>query len=73
MNKLKPGAINKINTSGPSFKMMENINLLQKALKEYGVADLDVFQTVDLWEQKDISQVTMTLFALGREVSLVKH
>jgi transgelin len=68
MNKLKPGAIPKINTSGASFKLMENINMFQKALKDYGVADLDVFQTVDLWEQKDISQVTMTLFALGREV-----
>lgn len=67
MNKIKPGAINKINTSGASFKMMENINLFQKALKEYGVADIDVFQTVDLWEQKDISQITCTLFALGRE------
>ena len=50
---------------------MENINLLQRAVKEYGVADLDVFQTVDLWEQKDISQVTMTLFALGREVNSI--
>ena len=69
MNKLKPGSIPKINTSGASFKMMENINVFQKALKEYGVADIDVFQTVDLWEMKDISQVTMTLFALGREVS----
>lgn len=48
--------------------MMENINVFQKALREYGVADIDVFQTVDLWEQKDISQVTMTLYALGREV-----
>jgi len=67
MNKLKPGIIPKINTAGASFKLMENINVFQKALKEYGVADLDVFQTVDLWEQKDISQVTMTLFALGRE------
>lgn len=26
MNKLKPGAIPKINTSGGQFKMMENIN-----------------------------------------------
>jgi transgelin len=69
MNKLKPGSVPKINTSGASFKMMENINMFQKACREYGVADLDVFQTVDLWEQKDISQVTMTLFALGREVS----
>jgi len=67
MNKLKPGAIPKINTSGASFKMMENITLFQKALKEYGVADLDVFQTVDLWEAKDIGQVTTTLFSLGRE------
>lgn len=67
MNKIKPGSIPKINTSGPSFKMMENINLFQKALRDYGVADLDVFQTVDLWEMKDISTVTMTLFALGRE------
>ena len=50
--------------------MMENINLFQKALREYGLADIDVFQTVDLWEQKDISQITTTLFALGREVSL---
>jgi len=67
MNKLKPGSVSKINTTGATFKMMENINVFQKALREYGVADIDVFQTVDLWEQKDISQVTMTLYALGRE------
>lgn len=41
----------------------------QAALKKYGVPDLDVFQTVDLWEKKDIAQVTNTIFALGREVS----
>jgi hypothetical protein len=40
----------------------------QKAIKAYGVADIDVFQTVDLWECKDFSQVIMTLYALGREV-----
>ncbi|GBP77790.1 Muscle-specific protein 20 [Eumeta japonica] len=67
MNKLKPGAIPKINTSGGQFKMMENITNFQAAMKAYGVADIDVFQTVDLWEKKDIGQVTSTLFALGRE------
>jgi hypothetical protein len=41
----------------------------QKALREYGCSDLDVFQTVDLYEKKDISNVTTTLFALGRNVS----
>lgn len=40
----------------------------QKALKEYGVDDVDVFQTVDLWEKKDVAQVVTTLFALGRTV-----
>ena len=38
----------------------------------YGVAELDVFQTVDLWEKKDISQVTTTIFALGRTVSSIQ-
>jgi hypothetical protein len=66
INKINPGSVPKINTSGGQFKMMENINMFQKALKDYGVPDLDVFQTVDLWEQKDIAQVTSTIFALGR-------
>ncbi|XP_023014236.1 muscle-specific protein 20 transgelin [Leptinotarsa decemlineata] len=67
INKLAPGSVPKINTSGGQFKMMENINNFQAAIKAYGVADIDVFQTVDLWEKKDIAQVTNTLFALGRE------
>ncbi|KAG8232621.1 hypothetical protein J437_LFUL012977 [Ladona fulva] len=66
MNKISPGSVAKINTSGGQFKMMENINLFQQAIKNYGVADVDVFQTVDLWEKKDIAQVTTTLFSLGR-------
>ncbi|CAL1689467.1 unnamed protein product [Lasius platythorax] len=66
MNKISPGSIPKINSTGGQFKMMENINLFQKALKDYGVDDVDVFQTVDLWEKKDIAQVITTLFALGR-------
>ncbi|GLG96276.1 Muscle-specific protein 20 [Gryllus bimaculatus] len=66
MNKLQPGIVPKINSSGGQFKMMENINQFQQALKAYGVPDVDVFQTIDLWEKKDIAQVTTTLFALGR-------
>ncbi|XP_014209280.1 muscle-specific protein 20 [Copidosoma floridanum] len=67
INKIQPGCISKINTSGGEFKMMENINKFQKAIKDYGVPDIDVFQTVELWEKKDIGQVITTLFALGRE------
>lgn len=47
---------------------MENVQNFQKALKAYGVPDIDVFQTVDLFEKKDIAQVTNTFFALGRAV-----
>ena len=72
INKLEPGAVAKINTSGGQFKMMENINLFQQAIKKYGVPDLDVFQTVDLYEKKDIAQVTSTIFALGRAVSCAR-
>ena len=71
INKLAPGSVAKVNTSGGQFKMMENINNFSKAIKAYGVPDIDVFQTVDLWEQKDVSQVTSTLFALGRAVSFL--
>lgn len=69
INKIKPGAVPKVNESGGQFKMMENVNNFQKALKEYGVPDQDVFQTVDLFEKKDIANVTNTFFALGRAVS----
>ncbi|EDW47700.1 GM21458, partial [Drosophila sechellia] len=66
INVLSPHAVPKVNSSGGQFKFMENINNFQKALKEYGVPDIDVFQTVDLYEKKDIANVTNTIFALGR-------
>ena len=69
INKLAPGSVNKINTTGAQFKLMENIQKFQKACIAYGVNEVDVFQTVDLWEKKDISQVTTTIYALGRTVS----
>jgi len=40
----------------------------QKACTKYGVPDVDLFQTVDLFDRKNIAQVTMTIFAIGRTV-----
>ncbi|KAH9381666.1 hypothetical protein HPB48_022904 [Haemaphysalis longicornis] len=54
MNKLMPGCIPKINTSGGQFKLMENITHFQNAAKAWGVPEIDVFQTVDLWEKRNI-------------------
>ncbi|KAI4491620.1 hypothetical protein M0804_003012 [Polistes exclamans] len=66
MNKLQPGIITKINTSGGDYKMMDNLNQFQKACTKYGVPDVDLFQAVDLMERKNIAQVTNTIFAIGR-------
>lgn len=68
MNTLSPGSIDKILTSGPNFKLMENITKFHRALAKYGVDKVDIFQTNDLSEKKDIANVTNTLFALGRAV-----
>ncbi|XP_018016766.1 muscle-specific protein 20 [Hyalella azteca] len=66
INKLLPGSVTSISTSDSHFKMMENINKFTAACNKYGVPDVDLFQTVDLFEFKDIASVTGTIFALGR-------
>ncbi|XP_050305628.1 muscle-specific protein 20-like [Anthonomus grandis grandis] len=66
MNRLQPGIISKINTSGGDYKMMDNLSQFQKACVKYGVPDVDLFQTTDLWDQKNIALVTTTIFAIGR-------
>ncbi|XP_046391815.1 muscle-specific protein 20-like isoform X2 [Ischnura elegans] len=66
MNRLQPGIISKVNLSGGDYKMMDNISQFQKACVKYGVPDVDLFQTVDLWDKKNIANVTTTIFAVGR-------
>lgn len=48
---------------------MENIAAFQNACKALGVRESDVFQTVDLWERRNLNQVTNCLSALGSVVS----
>ncbi|RWS16664.1 putative muscular protein-like protein [Dinothrombium tinctorium] len=71
INKLIPGFVAKINTSGGDYKMMENINKFLEGAKKYGVAQTDLFQTVDLYERRNIPVVTDCLLALGRQTQ--KH
>ena len=40
----------------------------QAALKKYGVPDEEIFQTADLYERRNIPQVTLCLYALSRLV-----
>lgn len=73
MNALQPGIIPKINTTGGQFKKMENIVMFQNAAKQWGVPEIDVFQTVDLWEKRNIPQVSQCILALGRAVSCLRQ
>ena len=41
---------------------------LENAARAYGLKDLSLFQTVDLYEKRNIAQVTDCIFALAREV-----
>jgi len=66
MDRLAPGIIQKVNTTGGDYKMMDNLNQFQKACVRYGVPDVDLFQTTDLWDFKNIALVTQTIFAIGR-------
>ena len=69
MNKLKPNSIAKITTKGTGFALRENAAKFCTAAQAYGVPDNELFQTVDLFEKKNIPQVTMAIHALGRYVS----
>ena len=66
MNKIEENAIKKFKQKGPAFLLMENIQSFLAAIKKYGVPDEEVFQTPDLFEARNIPQVTLCLYALAR-------
>ena len=41
----------------------------QAAIKKYGVPHNEIFQTADLFERRNLKQVTLTMLALARIVS----
>lgn len=48
------------------FACMENIEFFIKAVREIGVPDYENFLTVDLWGEKDLYQVVLTLNSVAR-------
>lgn len=68
MNKIRPGLIPRIQTSPMPFKQMENITAFLRACRSVGVAEFDLFETVDLFELKKVELVVNCIHALGRAV-----
>jgi hypothetical protein len=68
-----PDKIKKINTGNLAFKLMENIELFNRACKDYGLADAEMFQTCDLWDGENLHQVCICIHALGRKAQKNGH
>mmetsp|Transcript_17286 Transcript_17286/g.45068 ORF Transcript_17286/g.45068 Transcript_17286/m.45068 type:complete len:185 (+) Transcript_17286:62-616(+) len=66
LNALNPGSVKKVNASKMAFKQMENISNFLAGASSYGMLPTDLFQTVDLYEAKNMVQVIDTIHALGR-------
>lgn len=66
MNRIRPGSIKKVNTKGGNFALMENIAAFQKGMKAVGVPEEEIFQTVDLFEARNVKSVVKAIHALGR-------
>ena len=64
MNKLKPGSVPKIHTSGGPMRLRENIGFFQNAARAYGVSESEVFQAVDCFDKQNIQQVTVRFIKL---------
>ncbi|XP_048381375.1 transgelin-3-like isoform X1 [Stegostoma tigrinum] len=57
--------IKRIQVSERAFTQMEQISQFLKAMTDYGLTATDLFQTVDLWEAKNLPAVQQSLMALG--------
>lgn len=68
INALKPGSVSKVAVGAEKFHLMENINKFLKAAQEYGVPHDKLFRTIDLFEKKNIPEVTGALIELARHV-----
>uniref|UniRef100_H3A260 Calponin n=1 Tax=Latimeria chalumnae TaxID=7897 RepID=H3A260_LATCH len=65
INKLQPGSVRKINNSTQNWHQLENIGNFIKAIMAYGLKPTDIFESNDLFENCNHTQVQTTLIALA--------
>ncbi len=66
LNKIQPNTIKKINKMSVAYMQMENIKNYLDGCRSLGMADRDLFDTVDLFEHKNIPQVGHSVLELGK-------
>ncbi|CAO3698149.1 unnamed protein product [Rhizopus microsporus] len=65
IGKLMPGQ-GKFKQSKMPFVQMENISIFLKGAEALGVPKHDLFQTIDLYEKKNMTQVVDSIYAISR-------
>ncbi|CAN0210507.1 unnamed protein product, partial [Scytosiphon promiscuus] len=63
LNAIKPSSIRRVNPykEGQKFKQMENISNFIRGCRALGVPEYSLFETVDLYEGKDVGLVVKCL------------
>merc|ERR1719225_2508564 len=70
-NKIKAGAVKDINTMATPFKERENITHFQKAMRDAGVPETQLFGTDDLYEANDMGTFMRSIVNYGGAVQSV--
>ncbi|XP_030396284.1 calponin-2 [Gopherus flavomarginatus] len=65
MNKLQPGSVRKINRSAQTWHQLENLSNFIKAMVQYGMNPVDLFEANDFFETGNMTQVQVCLLALA--------
>lgn len=74
INEIKPGSVRRVNNSKMPFKQMENTSNFLKACRTIGVPEYSLFETVDLFELKDLGLVVKCLVSLvSRSDNMVSY
>ncbi|KAL6073520.1 Transgelin-3 [Balamuthia mandrillaris] len=69
LNKIKPGTVTaKIHDSRIAYRQMENIGNYLKGCEALGMRQTDLFNTVDLFEEKNLHLVIKNIVVLGNTV-----